>query len=98
MRNTLFRKYEKHSHECGEVFGRLTLTGASYLRPMYGQQRRVVEAVCVCGVVKDYLFERLICGDTKSCGCLRKDVASKERTTHGLSNHPLYEVWKTMKQ
>lgn len=98
MRSLLKRKYDKHSYECGEVFGRLTLTGASYLRSMYGQQRRIVEAVCVCGVVKDYLFELLIRGETRSCGCLRKDVTRKGSLTHGLSKHPLHDVWKAMKQ
>lgn len=32
-------------------------------------------------------------GKTKSCGCIRKDLVSKKNTTHGLSDHPLYNIW-----
>jgi len=37
---------------------------------------------CDCGVVKDVIGQQLISGSTKSCGCLRKQVARKR----GLRN------------
>lgn len=94
----LKRLKEKHSYECGIQYGRLTLTGLSYLSPMYGQNRRVVEAVCECGVVRNYTFSSLVCGETKSCGCLRDELSRKRMTTHGLTKHPLYDVYQEMKK
>ena len=37
-------------------------------------------------------------GKQKSCGCLRYKLISESRTTHGLSKHPLYYVWRSMKE
>jgi len=96
---SLKRRYEKHSRECGEIFGRLTLTGASFLKEMYGQRKAMVEATCACGSdVKWYLFESLVKGETKSCGCIRSELASKRMRTHNLSGHPLFQVWVKMRQ
>lgn len=36
-------------------------------------------------------------GDTKSCGCLHKDVVSKQMSTHGLSKTRLYRIWSNIK-
>lgn len=88
--------WRKHKIEKGIIYGRLTLTGKSYLKEMYGQLRRVVEADCICGVLKWYVFSSLQCGDTKSCGCLKNDLARERMTTHGLSQHPLYFVWQAI--
>lgn len=96
MENT--RVYRKHSYQSGEVFGRLTLTGRNYLKSMYGQLRRFVEADCICGTMGWYFFESLTKGETKSCGCLRKELTSKRRTTHGFRKHPLYIVYRGMKE
>jgi len=48
---------------------------------------------CDCGnevIVKQTNLRR---GHTKSCGCLRRDLTINKNTTHGLSSHPLHEVW-----
>lgn len=92
------RTFRKHSYEKGKVFGRLMLTGISYLKEMYGQQRRIVEAECDCGTIRGYLFGLLINGETKSCGCLQKDLTRERFTTHGLSKHPLYLVWHEVRK
>lgn len=94
------RKHRKHSYQKGMTYGRLTLTGKTFLKAMYGQQRRMVEADCICGVTRFYLFDLLSRGETKSCGCLRNELISKQgklRLTHGMRKHPLYLVWKGMK-
>lgn len=99
MRKLSERTYEKHSHQKGDIYGRLTLTGKNYLRFMYGQRRRIVEADCECGgETRWYLFESLAKGETRSCGCLRVDVARERMTTHGLSGHPLFTIWAAMKK
>lgn len=90
----LKRRYDKFSGKCGDKFGRLTLTGESHIRQSLGHRGRVVEAVCECGVVKEYWFNLLRNGDTQSCGCYRKAVTSKRMKTHGLTDHPLYDVYK----
>lgn len=87
------RSYKKSNYQVGKKYNRLTLTGKNNLRSMYGQQRRWVEAECECGVIKWYLLTRLVCNETKSCGCLRDDLSRERMTTHGLSNHLLYDVW-----
>jgi hypothetical protein len=54
---------------------------------------------CECGVVKEYYINSVKTGNTKSCGCLKKEKSIGARTTtHGLSNHPLYGTWKTIIQ
>lgn len=90
------RKRKIFKYECGQVFGRLTYTGKTFTKIIHGHWVRYIEAVCICGVVRDYVFHRVACGDTKSCGCLRKDVARKQMTTHGLTNHLLYDVHTKM--
>lgn len=37
-------------------------------------------------------------GYTKSCGCYQKIMASKAKTTHGLSRNKIYSNWKEMKR
>lgn len=94
------RKHRKYSYQKGMTYGRLTLTGKTFLQAMYGQQRRMVEADCICGVTGWYLFESLTSDHRRSCGCLQKEQSSKlgkSKITHGMRNHPLYLVWKGMK-
>lgn len=94
----LKRLKEKQSYQAGEIFGRLVLTGVSFLQPMYGQLRRVVEATCECGVTKLFPFSSLTSKETQSCGCLRRDVSRERMTSHNLTNHPLFTIWVAMKQ
>jgi hypothetical protein len=89
-------KYKRHSYAKGEVYGRLTLTGKNFLKSMYGQMRRMVEAECECGAMGWHLFGSLVKGDTRSCGCFRRDLSRERWTTHGLTQHPLYDVHKAM--
>lgn len=55
----------------GRKYGRLTVI--SDLGCISSGKRRMVTAVCDCGVTKDYLISRLKKGDTKSCGCILKE-------------------------
>lgn len=59
--------------------------------------RRAWTCVCECGnrtVVVSYNLKN---GHTKSCGCLMREVAKRQETTHGLRDHELYNVWCFMK-
>lgn len=92
----LIKRRKRFNYKSGDTFGRLTLTGLTYTKKIYNHWVRFVEAVCVCGEVKEYVFSKIASGETQSCGCLRKDVSRKRMTTHNLSNHPLYLVYKEM--
>ena len=35
-------------------------------------------------------------GGTPNCGCLTKHLISKGNTTHGMSKHPAFAVWRSM--
>jgi len=93
--------YEDYSFKRNHVFGRLTLTGETYFRnEKDGSRERMVVATCICGIIKDYVWDSVKRGHTKSCGCYKKDMlqAFPNAKTHGLKNHPLYRVWDGMKQ
>lgn len=51
---------------------------------------------CDCGVEKEIPAASLTSGRTKSCGCLRKEVSSKQSRTHGLAGTPEYSSWNHM--
>jgi len=100
---TVEEKFE-YDFKKNHVFGRLILTGFSYFKEMYGQRRRMVTCKCECGIVRDYVYDLVKKGQTKSCGCLKIDLlkenphAKSGGRTHGLRNHPVYRVWDGMKQ
>lgn len=55
---------------------------------------------CDCGVVKSVLQTRLRSGKSTSCGCKQVERMRRlgtDKRTHGMSKHPVYMVWKTMK-
>jgi hypothetical protein len=49
---------------------------------------------CSCGIIKNIDGYSLRTGDSKSCGCLHKDIMTK----HGLSNSHIDKIWKSMIQ
>lgn len=51
---------------------------------------------CYCGVEFKAIVQSVKRGDTKSCGCYQKQTRIYINTTHGLSKHRLYHVWKDM--
>lgn len=52
---------------------------------------------CDCGQQKIVYGSCLRYGVSKSCGCRAKDLNSEKHRTHGLSKHPLHDVWRSMK-
>lgn len=76
-------------------YGRLTV-----IRPAgHIGGRTAWECQCNCGntvIVKAY---NLKSGETKSCGCLHKEMLHKPNlgtTKHGFEKDPLYNVWKNL--
>lgn len=78
----------------GQVFGRLTVIRLSEKRGNKGQ--RYWDCKCSCGSTKTIWAGSLQNGDSKSCGCLHKEIAGANRKTHGLSKHPAYGSWHSM--
>lgn len=76
-----------------QKFGRLT---ALEQTRWYGQIHW--KCLCDCGKVIILPTGSLSTGNTKSCGCLKRDLAGKHTIKHGLKHHPLYKLWKTIKQ
>src|SRR3954462_10898895 len=80
----------------GRTFGMLTVIkfiGIIARRSMYLCQ-------CSCGKATTVKAKYLLNGDTKSCGCLKTIMCAengKNTITHGLTKHPLYKVWSSMK-
>lgn len=77
----------------GCTFGRLSVTGYA------GTDRNVhfVNCRCSCGsscVVRAY---NLLSGNSKSCGCLAKELTSTRATRHGQGKSPEWITWSMMK-
>lgn len=51
---------------------------------------------CLCGVVKDVSVNAVKRGHTISCGCSKFNNPKKMK--HGLTNHPLYKIWHSIKE
>lgn len=60
--------------------------------------RKYVICICECGTVKEYSLSSIKRGLSKSCGCLKKEVASKLFSTHKMKKSPEYKSWAAMKQ
>jgi hypothetical protein len=53
---------------------------------------------CDCGTVVVVRGYDLRGGDTKSCGCLARELSRARLTTHGMSRSREYRTWQGMKQ
>lgn len=53
---------------------------------------------CDCGQIKVVRLSDLKNGKTTSCGCQRRQSCSNSQTKHGLSSHPVYFLWKSIKR
>lgn len=79
----------------GQKFGRLTVVREDG-RDGYGSTNWL--CICDCGKLVTVRGSQLRSGHTRSCGCLQKDVASKNRATHKMSRTALFKRWEGMKQ
>ena len=83
----------------GKIFGRLTA-----IKPIRKNNKRNWEwmTICSCGNTVIVAGAYLTNGHTKSCGCLKNDVAAKlikERSViHGKSKTRIYNIWQAMRR
>jgi hypothetical protein len=77
----------------GKRYERLTVIRES------GRYRKQVlwECRCDCGAVIHTTSNHLNRGNTKSCGCLKRELLGNRRRTHGLCRSPEYVSWCAMK-
>lgn len=74
----------------GKKINKLTIL--EKLNVIKGKTR--VKVKCECGKELICRFDSIMNESSKSCGCLTKEAV----TTHGLSKHPLFKIWNSMKQ
>lgn len=92
-----------HSRSCGcarlkpiaagHVFDRWTVIGGERnerTRRMFHRCR------CICGIEKIVSAYHLLSGQSRSCGCLARELLSRRAASHGFSRHPLYAIWGNM--
>ena len=75
----------------GGRFGRLTA-----VRKATNGKRTAWYCVCDCGAKVVKAQGDLRSGDTRSCGCARRDANIRRNTRHGLTNTPTYKKWQGM--
>jgi hypothetical protein len=79
----------------GKIFGRWTVLG-----PMLRARRSDKKYLCRCdcGVERYVLDYNLKNGDSRSCGCLHKEVVAACETKHGEAHRtPEWGAWVAMK-
>lgn len=74
----------------GLTFGRLTV---DTLASAGSDSRATWWCVCACGNRIQVIGRNLRTGNTKSCGCLRNEIAANRTRTHGRSDTPEYGIW-----
>ena len=84
----------------GEKYGRLTVVDLDRLQ----NHKAYWKCVCDCGLAVIATGNNLRSGNTKSCGCLRRETTAergkKNATHHESHNHRtrLYTIWFGMRQ
>ena len=87
----------------GKRFGRLLVVRqAESKRAPCGTVSKRWFCICDCGTeIVAYQGNLIKPRNTKSCGCLRRDISSTIRKTHGYSvgsGHPVYNIWCHMRE
>ncbi len=73
----------------GQTYGRLKVI--KKLARVNKQQRWLCE--CDCGKIVDCQGGNLRSGQTRSCGCLSKEIAGNRFRTHGMSKTSEFYIW-----
>lgn len=88
----------KHSYNfkdlTGQRFGRLLVISLNYI----DNGKAYWNCKCDCGNQLSVLRSSLTSGNTKSCGCLHKELAKNKNYRHGLANTRIYKIWVGMKK
>lgn len=79
----------------GKAYGRLTVLEYSHTNKHYDKYWKTK---CNCGNIKTVLATSLVSGNVRSCGCLRKEISSRNTGVikHGLTYKRMYKSWHNM--
>lgn len=82
-----------------EIFNSGELVGNAYFLHDVNSliKRRQAMFRCVCGEKFIAQVYKVKTFETQSCGCLHKKATSEANSTHGLTGHKLYRVWKSLR-
>ena len=75
-------------------FGRLVALELSHIKKSKRGSNHYWKCICDCGVEKIVQKQKLTNGNTRSCGCLQRETAKKDSTTHGLTGHPIWSLYR----
>lgn len=78
-------------------FGRLTFIGEAEPHKWRHREYRRALCRCDCGALRSVQPQKLVSGQTFSCGCMAAEKASKRLKTHGMTGTPEYVSWQSMK-
>lgn len=94
----------KHKDLTGEIFGRLLVIEEAGFK-QYSLPKQIVRywlCECSCGKTTRVSAGSLRSGQTRSCGCIRKEQAARNRPTprnnKGLSKTNEYAMWSAAKE
>ena len=76
----------------GQKFNRLTVLTPYGI--IGGRMNFLCE--CDCGTIIMTTGDKLKSGNTKSCGCLRREVTGNRARKHGMKNTRLNRIWRSM--
>lgn len=89
-------KGKKYKIQKGDVFTRLTV------KYLYHDKIRYAHCICNCENEIDVSIKSLLSGNTKSCGCLNKDLQMERNLKHGDGKRgnktKLYNIWVEMRR
>lgn len=78
----------------GQRFGRLVVLA----KVQDAKGRSAMQCRCDCGAERVVRLSLLQSGNTRSCGCLKRDQLAARNTKHGRSKAPEYVIWIAMLQ
>ena len=83
----------------GKKFGRLHVCSFSHseIRGERKERKFFYECLCDCGQKCIAERKKIKSGNTRSCGCLRKELVKSRRFKHGKEKTRLYRIWQCMK-
>lgn len=79
----------------GQTFGRLTVVQFMGVPPEPGAKALWL-CQCSCSGLIVLTTSALRTGNTRSCGCLRRDVSTARATKHGFSGVPEFQVFRSL--
>ena len=77
----------------GKKYNRWTVLSFSHSKNYH----KFYECQCECGNKSVLDIQSLKSGNSKSCGCLRKETTKGRSITHGMSNSRLNRIYRNMK-